>query len=49
MQTVSIKGQQHNCEVAKRKIEEIVEVSSLREREHRYHSEVCAWNGHTHF
>ena len=40
MQTVSIKGQQHNCEAAKRKIKELAGLSM--EREHRDHIEVCA-------
>ena len=40
MKSVSIKGQQHNCDAAKRKIEELVKLSM--EREHHYHSEVCA-------
>ena len=47
MKTVSIKGQQHNCEAAKREIEELVELS--REREHRDHSEVCVRKIHIHF
>ena len=47
MQTVSIKGQQHNCEAAKRKIKELAGLSM--EREHRDHIEVCAQNEHGHF
>ena len=47
MQTVSIKGQQHNCEAAKRKIKELTGLSM--EREHHYHIEVCAWNEHAYF
>ena len=31
MQIVSIKGTRHNCETAKRKIEELVELSKKRE------------------
>lgn len=42
MQIVNIKGQQRSCEAAKRKIEELVELSI--KWKHRDQSEVCVCN-----
>ena len=42
MQTMSIVGQQRNCEDAKRMIEELVEISTKRDCHKQI--EVCAWN-----